>query len=145
MYKRQVEGYITIEEFYKIAAECFAKNVIGGIRVNGQLLWSQLLSLGRLQQLKAIALFSLGKIDGRPDFEGYAIGGLAVGEGHELMLSTLDFTIPNLPDEKPRYLMGVGTPVDLVESVKSLGSIVPIRLPCSESVMPVGKDPPVTE
>lgn len=51
-------------------------NVIGGIRVNGQLLWSQLLSLGRLQQLKAIALFSLGKIDGRPDFEGYAIGDL---------------------------------------------------------------------
>lgn len=51
-------------------------NVIGGIRVNGQLLWSQLLSLGRLQQLKAITLFSLGKIDGRPDFEGYAIGDL---------------------------------------------------------------------
>ena len=50
--------------------------VRGGIRVNGQLLWSQLLSLGRLQQLKAIALFSLGKIDGRPDFEGYAIGDL---------------------------------------------------------------------
>jgi len=49
---------------------------IGGIRVNGQLLWSQLLSLGRLQQLKAIALFSLGEIDGRPDFEGWAIGDL---------------------------------------------------------------------
>ena len=51
-------------------------NVIGGIRVNGQLLWSQLLSLGRLQQLKAIALFSLSEIDGKPDFEGYAIGDL---------------------------------------------------------------------
>lgn len=51
-------------------------------------------------------------------FDGYAIGGLAVGEGHDLMLKTLDFTIPNLPDEKPRYLMGVGTPEDLVESVK---------------------------
>jgi queuine tRNA-ribosyltransferase len=51
-------------------------------------------------------------------FDGYAIGGLAVGEGHELMLKTLDFTIPNLPFEKPRYLMGVGTPADLVESVK---------------------------
>lgn len=51
-------------------------NVTGGVRVNGQLLWSQLLSLGRLQQLKAIALFSLGEIDGRPDFEGWAIGDL---------------------------------------------------------------------
>ena len=51
-------------------------DAIGGIRVNGQLLWSQLLSLGRLQQLKAIALFSLGEIDGRPDFAGWAIGDL---------------------------------------------------------------------
>ena len=50
-------------------------------------------------------------------FEGYAIGGLAVGEGQELMLSTLDFTTPTLPDDKPRYLMGVGTPEDLIESV----------------------------
>jgi len=50
-------------------------------------------------------------------FEGYAIGGLAVGEGQALMLSTLDFTTPALPDDRPRYLMGVGTPSDLVESV----------------------------
>ena len=49
---------------------------VGGIRVNGQLLWSQLISLGRLQQLKAIVMFSLGKIDVRPDFAGYAIGDL---------------------------------------------------------------------
>ena len=64
-----------------------------------------------LREQSAIETIDIG-------FDGYAIGGLAVGEGHELMLSTLDFTIPNLPDEKPRYLMGVGTPVDLVESVK---------------------------
>ena len=50
-------------------------------------------------------------------FEGYAIGGLAVGEGQKLMLSTLDFTIPALPKNTPRYLMGVGTPDDLLESV----------------------------
>ena len=52
---------------------------IGGTRVNGQLLWSQLLSLGNAQQLKAIVLFSLGEIDDdtdRPDFAGYAIGDL---------------------------------------------------------------------
>ncbi len=50
-------------------------------------------------------------------FHGYAIGGLAVGEGQEKMLRTLDFTTPLLPADKPRYLMGVGTPDDIVESV----------------------------
>ena len=50
-------------------------------------------------------------------FEGYAIGGLAVGEGQALMLSTLDFTTPALPESYPRYLMGVGTPDDMLESV----------------------------
>lgn len=50
-------------------------------------------------------------------FEGYAIGGLAVGETQDEMLTTLDFTIPHLPQNKPRYLMGVGTPSDIVEGV----------------------------
>ncbi|QDH17207.1 tRNA guanosine(34) transglycosylase Tgt [Swingsia samuiensis] len=50
-------------------------------------------------------------------FEGYAIGGLAVGEGQELMFSTLDFTTPLLPQDKARYLMGVGTPDDLLGAV----------------------------
>ncbi len=50
-------------------------------------------------------------------FEGYAIGGLAVGEGQKLMLDTLDFTTPMLPHDKPRYLMGVGTPDDILEAV----------------------------
>jgi queuine tRNA-ribosyltransferase len=51
------------------------------------------------------------------DFEGYAIGGLAVGEGQAEMFRALDFTTPMLPAEKPRYLMGVGTPDDLLGSV----------------------------
>ena len=50
-------------------------------------------------------------------FDGYAIGGLAVGEGQETMLAVLDDTSPHLPADKPRYLMGVGRPDDLVESV----------------------------
>ncbi len=50
-------------------------------------------------------------------FHGYAIGGLAVGEGQELMLSTLDVTTPHLPADRPRYLMGVGTPEDVLEAV----------------------------
>jgi queuine tRNA-ribosyltransferase len=50
-------------------------------------------------------------------FDGYAIGGLAVGEPQEEMLRTLEFTTPFLPDSRPRYLMGVGKPIDLVEAV----------------------------
>jgi len=50
-------------------------------------------------------------------FDGYAIGGLAVGEGQEEMLRVLDATVPHLPGEQPRYLMGVGTPLDLIRSV----------------------------
>ena len=48
---------------------------------------------------------------------GYAIGGLAVGEGHAAMLDTIEATEPHLPANRPRYLMGVGKPVDLVEAV----------------------------
>src|SRR5690606_10701551 len=51
------------------------------------------------------------------DFPGYAVGGLAVGEGQAAMLETLERTVPYLPKNKPRYLMGVGTPSDLIESV----------------------------
>ncbi len=50
-------------------------------------------------------------------FDGYAIGGLAVGEGQELMFQTLETTVPYLPEDKPRYLMGVGKPTDLVGAV----------------------------
>lgn len=51
-------------------------------------------------------------------FEGYAIGGLAVGEGQPEMLRVLEATVPLLPGHAPRYLMGVGTPHDLVEAVR---------------------------
>ena len=50
-------------------------------------------------------------------FGGIALGGLAVGEGHDQMCETIDMTVPHLPDGKPRYVMGVGKPIDLVESV----------------------------
>lgn len=51
------------------------------------------------------------------DFPGYAIGGLSVGEPKELMYEVLDYTAPLLPKDKPRYLMGVGSPDDLLEGV----------------------------
>lgn len=57
---------------------------------------------------------SLGKLP----FEGFSVGGLAVGEPQDVMLQMLDITTPVMPVDKPRYLMGVGTPDDLLESVK---------------------------
>ena len=62
----------------------------------------------RMQSIKALT--DIG-------FDGYAIGGLAVGEGQEMMFSVLDYTACSLPDDKPRYLMGVGRPSDIVGSV----------------------------
>jgi queuine tRNA-ribosyltransferase len=50
-------------------------------------------------------------------FDGYAIGGLSVGEGHKIMCDILDETTLHMPDDYPRYLMGVGRPLDLVEGV----------------------------
>ena len=54
----------------------------------------------------------------RIGFEGYAVGGLAVGEGQEMMFAVLDSTVPRLPAGRARYLMGVGTPSDLVGAVR---------------------------
>jgi queuine tRNA-ribosyltransferase len=63
-----------------------------------------------LRRRSAQALIDIG-------FDGYAIGGLAVGEGQEAMLDCLDFAVAMLPTDKPRYLMGVGKPDDIVEAV----------------------------
>jgi queuine tRNA-ribosyltransferase len=64
----------------------------------------------RLRERSALALRDLG-------LKGYAVGGLAVGEPQEVMLGMLDVTCPVLPADKPRYLMGVGTPDDILKSV----------------------------
>ena len=64
----------------------------------------------RLRQKSAAALVDIG-------FDGYAIGGLAVGEPESLRNSMLEATIPCLPEDAPRYLMGVGRPQDIVEAV----------------------------
>lgn len=54
----------------------------------------------------------------RLDLDGYAVGGLAVGESHEEMYRILDEVVPYLPEEKPTYLMGVGTPANILEAVE---------------------------
>jgi queuine tRNA-ribosyltransferase len=53
------------------------------------------------------------------EFDGYALGGLSVGENHDQMIETVGFTAPLLPADKPRYLMGVGMPVDIVAAVRA--------------------------
>jgi len=50
-------------------------------------------------------------------FDGYALGGLSVGEGHEEMVKTVRYTAPLLPADRPRYLMGVGMPADILAAV----------------------------
>ena len=62
----------------------------------------------RIENMKQIA---------KLDLDGYAVGGLAVGETHEEMYHILDVTLPFAPENKPRYLMGVGTPINILESV----------------------------
>ena len=64
-----------------------------------------------LRKASADALINVG-------FDGYAVGGLAVGEGHEAMCACLDYAPSQLPQDKPRYLMGVGKPDDIVEAVR---------------------------
>ena len=90
----------------------FARRLDSGQALPGQALFG-IVQGGtdtRLRQRSAEALVGL-------ELPGYAIGGLAVGEGQELMLATLETTLPHLPADKPRYLMGVGTPSDLIEAV----------------------------
>jgi queuine tRNA-ribosyltransferase len=57
------------------------------------------------------------KVISEMDLPGYAVGGLAVGESHEQMYDVLDYVVPYLPDNKPTYLMGVGTPANILEAV----------------------------
>jgi len=68
---------------------------------------------GMFKTLRSLSAQQLTQID----FPGFAIGGLSVGEPKELMYEMADYTLPLLPRDKPRYIMGVGTPEDLVELV----------------------------
>ncbi len=73
------------------------------------------------------------------DLPGYAIGGLSVGEPKEMMYEVLDYTVPLLPEDKPRYLMGVGSPDDLLEGVlrgiDMFDCVLPTRIARNGTVM----------
>ena len=68
---------------------------------------------GDVPDLRIASAQALGEMP----FEGYSVGGLAVGEPQDVMLAMLEVTTPAMPVDKPRYLMGVGTPEDILESV----------------------------
>ena len=66
------------------------------------------------------------------DFEGYAVGGLAVGEGHDKMIEVLNFTVPHIPENKVRYLMGVGRPENIIEAISEGIDIFDCVIPTRE-------------
>jgi queuine tRNA-ribosyltransferase len=89
-----------------------SKQAFGKLAGKGQALFGivQGSVYGDLREISAKALMDIG-------FDGYAIGGLAVGEGQDTMLDTVSATAAVLPPDRPRYLMGVGTPVDLLAAI----------------------------
>lgn len=91
------------ESFDKLAADAEDSAALFGI-IQG----------GMYTDLRDVSLQGLSDIG----FDGYAIGGLSVGEPKDEMIKILDYTTPKMPLDKPRYLMGVGRPEDLVESVR---------------------------
>ncbi|MEK7653127.1 MAG: tRNA guanosine(34) transglycosylase Tgt [Patescibacteria group bacterium] len=104
----------------------------------------------RLKSLKEITAL---------DFDGYAIGGLAVGETNKEMYKVLDYLTPEMPADKPRYLMGVGTPENIIEAVgrgvDMFDCVIPTRearhgrlylnLPLAPSFVRRGNPPPLTK
>ncbi len=69
---------------------------------------------GIYEDLRRFSVAEMTKLD----FDGYAVGGLAVGEGQDVMFEVLNYTAPALPQHKPRYLMGVGKPSDILGAVQ---------------------------
>jgi len=68
---------------------------------------------GEFEDLRKFSALETVKMD----FDGYSIGGTSVGEGKDIMYKMIDYAIPYLPTDKPRYLMGVGDPIDIIEGV----------------------------
>ena len=104
------ETEAALERTTRWAGRCAARwRQAGG---SGQALFG-IVQGGMLPSLRKRSVEALAETD----LPGYAVGGLSVGEPKELMWETADFTLPLLPPDRPRYVMGVGTPEDLVEMV----------------------------
>ncbi|HAG27670.1 TPA: tRNA guanosine(34) transglycosylase Tgt [Patescibacteria group bacterium] len=115
-YERSKESIELTTRWAERAVKEHKRIVEDGDPVNpGQKLWGivQGASFEDLRKLSAESMVNLG-------FEGYAIGGVAVGEPHEEMMKAVSYAVPHLPETAPKHLLGVGTPYDIVQAV-SLG------------------------
>jgi len=90
-----------------------AKKIIKKKSKGGQLHFA-IVQGGVFKDLREQSLKELAPLD----FDGYAVGGLAVGESNQEMYQVLDYLAPKMPEKKPRYLMGVGTPENIIEAVR---------------------------
>lgn len=91
-----------------------AKNFIKSEKDNNKQLRFAIIQGGIFKDLRLKSLQELIELD----FDGYAVGGLAVGESNEEMYQVLDYLVPQMPKNKPRYLMGVGNPENIIQAVK---------------------------
>lgn len=112
-YERSKESIALTKRWAERAIKEFQKIILDGDPINpGQKLWGivQGANFPDLRKQSAKDMVNLG-------FEGFAIGGVAVGEPHEEMMKAVEATIPNLPESAPKHLLGVGTPFDIVQAV----------------------------
>ncbi len=112
-YERSKESIELTNRWAERAIKEHKRIVTDGDPINpGQKLWGivQGASFPDLREMSAKAMVQFG-------FEGFAIGGVAVGEPHEEMMKAVEVTIPHLPENAPKHLLGVGTPFDIVQAV----------------------------
>lgn len=112
-YERSRESIALTKRWAERAIKEYQKIVIDGDPINpGQKLWGivQGASFADLRRQSAEDMVNLG-------FEGFAIGGVAVGEPHEEMMKAVEAAIPHLPKNSPKHLLGVGTPFDIIQAV----------------------------
>ncbi len=126
-YERSKESIALTKRWAERAIKEYQKIIIDGDPVNpGQKLWGivQGASFPDLREQSAKDMVSLG-------FEGFAIGGVAVGEPHSEMMKAVEASIPHLPETSPKHLLGVGTPFDIVQAVShgcdTFDCVIPTR------------------
>ncbi|MCL5666218.1 MAG: tRNA guanosine(34) transglycosylase Tgt [Patescibacteria group bacterium] len=112
-YERSKQSIELTKRWAERAIKEYQKIIIDGDPVNpGQKLWGivQGASFPDLREQSARDMVNFG-------FEGFAIGGVAVGEPHEEMMKAVEAAVPHLPEQSPKHLLGVGTPYDIVQAV----------------------------
>ncbi len=126
-YERSKESIALTKRWAERAIKEYQKIIIDGDPINpGQKLWGivQGASFPDLREQSAKDMVSLG-------FEAFAIGGVAVGEPHEEMMKAVEATIPHLPENSPKHLLGVGTPFDIVQAASrgcdTFDCVIPTR------------------